>query len=55
MKPILAALMVAFFMSIAIPSFAFNMYRVQCETLQGSGYVMVWFGDLEFKIPVECK
>jgi hypothetical protein len=39
----------------ASQSFAYNMYRVQCESLQGSGYVMVWVGDLEFKIPVECR
>jgi hypothetical protein len=54
MKPILAAL-AAFLLLAAIPSFAFNMFRVQCDTLHGSGYVMVWFGDQEFKIPVECK
>jgi hypothetical protein len=33
----------------------YDFYRVQCETLTGTGYVMVWLGDKEYKIIVDCE
>jgi hypothetical protein len=34
---------------------SYNSFRVQCESLVGTGYVMVWFADQTFKIPVDCQ
>jgi hypothetical protein len=34
---------------------SYNSFRVQCDTLVGTGYVMVWFGNEQFKIPVDCS
>lgn len=34
---------------------AYNSFKVQCGSLIGSGYVMVWFDEKTYKIPVECQ
>jgi len=34
---------------------AYNSFKVQCGSLVGTGYVMVWFDEQTYKIPVECK
>jgi hypothetical protein len=33
----------------------YDYYKVQCVTLTGSGYVMVWLGDKEYKIIIDCE
>jgi hypothetical protein len=36
-------------------AYAYNFYVVNCDTLKGKGEVVVWFDDLQYKIPVECN
>lgn len=33
----------------------YDSFKVQCETLQGAGYVMVYVNDETYKILVVCK
>jgi hypothetical protein len=33
----------------------YDFYRVQCVTLTGTGYVMLWLADKEYKINIDCE
>jgi hypothetical protein len=33
----------------------YDHFKVQCVTLTGTGYVMVWLADKEYRIIIDCE
>ena len=62
MKPVklawiiyLIVLICIYFIGYGIAHAAYDSFKVQCETLQGKGYVMLFIADDTYKVPVVCQ
>lgn len=44
-----------YFIGYGIAHAAYDSFKVQCETLTGKGYVMLFIGDDTYKVPVNCE